>query len=107
MSIELTTYDPEARRDSKMKSDDRVLVLQVMDGKKPISSTGNVDQRLFSGDNNLHATYDQQTGMWSMNYEVGGLPGGLQRKFTTFPDLLTYVREYFHDRNVKIAEVRE
>lgn len=103
----LVNYDVESRRKDKMKSDDRVLILKVMDGQKALSAAGAVDGRLFNGENYLHAVYDDMKGMWKMHYEVGGLPGGLQNQFTTFTELLEHAKAYFKKRNVEIAEVRE
>lgn len=103
----LVNYDVEARRKGKMKSDDRILVLKPMEGKTALSSTGAVDKRLFNGENTLHAVYDDMKGLWRMNYDVGGLPGGLQEKFTSFPQLLEHARSYFKRRNVNITEVKE
>lgn len=98
-------YDIEARRKNKMLSDDRVLILKVIDGKKAVSSTGMIDTRLFTGENRLHAVIDERTGMWNMRYETGGLPGPLQQKFTTFEQLLEFAKQYFKTRNVEIVEV--
>lgn len=88
-----------------MRSDDRILILKVMDGKKPISSTGMVDSRLFSGENRLHGVYDERTGMWNMKYETGGLPGGLQEKFMTFGALVEHAKKYFKTRNVEVSGI--
>lgn len=98
-------YDIEARRREKMLSNDRVLILKVSEGKKPLSSGGLVDSRLFTGENKLHGVFDERTGMWNMKYETGGLPGALQQKFTTFEDLVDYATIYFKTRNVDIAGI--
>lgn len=98
-------YDIEARRKSKMLDDDRILVLRVMEGKKPTDAAGKIDPRLFSGENKLHAVFDPRTGMWNMKYEMGGLPGALQQKFMEFNDLKTFAAEYFKTRNVEIVDV--
>ena len=98
-------YDIEARRRAKMYSDDRILVLRTIDGKKPLSVAGQIDTRLFTGENKLHGVFDVRTGMWNMKYENGGLPGALQQKFMTFEELEDFARVYFKTRNVEIAEV--
>lgn len=103
----LVNYDVEEKRKNKMKSDDRVLVLKPIDGKTALSSTGSVDKRLFNGENKLHAIYNEVKGTWSMHYDVGGLPGGLQHQFTEFSPLLKHARDYFKRRNVEITEVQE
>ncbi len=101
------TYDIEARRRAKMYSNDRVLILRVMEGKKPTTGAGVVDARLFTGENRLHALFDERTGMWNMRYETGGLPGGLQEKFMDFETLVEHARKYYAKRNVEIAEVED
>lgn len=101
----LTTYDPDSRRKQKMKSDDRILVLVPMEGKNPRDSKGNIDPRLFSGENNLHGIYSETSGMWFLRYETGGLPEPLKQQFITFDDLETTVRRYFKTRNVTVLEV--
>lgn len=103
----LVNYDIEERRRGKMKSDDRILVLKPMEGKPTLTAEGTVDKRLFKGENNLHALYDVYTGSWKMAYDMGGLPGGLQGKFTTFNELVTTARNYFSRRNVEITEIKE
>lgn len=99
------SYDIEARRRAKMFSNDRILVLRVMEGKKALSSGGLVDSRLFTGENKLHGVYDDRTGMWNMKYETGGLPGALQQKFITFEDLVDCAKVYFKSRNVEVSGI--
>ena len=103
----LVNYDVESRRMSKMKSDNRVLVLRPMEGKKSLAADGSVDARLFTGENKLHAQYSDVTGMWSLHYDIGGLPGALKNQFTMFSELLAHTRAYFARRNVEIVEVQE
>jgi hypothetical protein len=99
------SYDIEARRKDKMMSDDRVLVLKTMDGKKATDSAGKIDPRLFTGENKLHAVYDPRSGMWNMRYETGAIPGALQQKFVEFHELEAFARAYFKTRNVEIVDV--
>lgn len=98
-------YDIEERRKNKMNSDDRVLVLKVIDGKKAMNSSGLVDPRLFTGENRLHAVFDTRTGMWNMRYETGGLPGALQQKFVEFSDLVEAAKKYYAGRNIEIVDI--
>lgn len=98
-------YDIEERRKNKMNSDDRILVLKLMEGKKPIAANGTIDPRLFTGENKLHAIFDPRSGMWNMRYETGGLPGALQQKFMEFHELEEFARTYFKSRNVEIVDV--
>jgi len=99
-------YDIEARRKAKMNSDDRVIVIKPMEGKNVLSSTGMVDNRLFSGENKLHGIWDNVRGNWYLKYEIGGLPEGLRdNRFTTFSELLNYTKEYFRKRNIEVVSV--
>jgi hypothetical protein len=90
----------------KNRSDNRVLVLETILGEKPLSSTGLVDPRLFTGENKLRAIKDPQTCMWSFKYDMGGLPPLLKdRNFTNFTALVKYARDYLLTRNIQIKEV--
>lgn len=90
---------------AKQRSDDRILVLEPIDGKAAKSSTGLVDPRLFNGENKLHAYCDPETRMWNMKYERGGLPDPLKGTFTTFKTLIKFTEDYFNKRNIKIKEI--
>lgn len=100
-----TSYDINAREQEKMHTLDRIIVLKPMEGKKVLSSTGNVDNRLFTGENRLHAIYDINTGFWYLRYDVGTLPETLDVKFSEMTPLLDFIRNYFMKRNVEIVEV--
>lgn len=89
--------------DTHMRRTDRILVLQS-EGKAR-STHGLVDSRLFDGTNKLHAIQNPNTGLWTMKYEMGGLPEHLKQTFTSFERLLYYVTNYFKGRNVAIKEV--
>lgn len=98
-------YDIEERRRSKMRSDNRVIILKTMEGKTAKDYAGKIDPRLFTGENRLHAVYDPQKGMWNMRYETGAIPAPLQQKFMTFEDLLAHAKQYFLGRNIEVAGV--
>lgn len=83
----------------------RTLVLALIDGKKPISSTGNVDHRLFNGENNLRVILEQGTNLWSFKYDYGNVPEPLRQKFTRFDFAKTFAEAYFDKRNIKIVDV--
>lgn len=89
----------------KLKSDDRLLVVKPMEGYKPLSSTGLVDPRLFSGENRLHAKKNAQGTLWEMKYDAGSVPELLKVKFTTFDQLYDYAKKYFNKRQLDIVEV--
>lgn len=96
--------------ESKIRSPDRILVLEQIDGKKPLGTTGEVDTRLFkTGEegNKLHAVMDLQTSLWSLKYEKGNIPPALQSQFTSFNILLKHVSTYFTRRNIQVKEVRD
>jgi hypothetical protein len=92
---------PQAR----MAMTDRVLVLEPIEGKATLSSTGMVDKRLFNGENRLHAIKDEATTLWYCQYDSGRLPEPLQQRFTGFKALLKFVEDYMLRRNVRIKEV--
>lgn len=97
--------------ESKMRAPDRVLMLELQDGKKPLGSTGLVDPRLFKdGDeaNRLHAVMDQETCLWYFKYDKGAVPPALKdMRFTGFKKAKEYATEYFNKRNIKITEVKD
>lgn len=98
-------YDIESRRKAKMNSDDRIFVLKPMEGKPTLSSSGMVDNRLFTGENKLHAIYDYQRGTWTIKFDLGGPPEALKnQRFTHFSDLLAFVKKYYKSRNVDVVE---
>ena len=101
----ISNYDVEARRKAKMRSDDRVLVLEPTKGKNPRNTLGHIDPRLFNGENNIHIIYDDIKGLWKLRYDVGGLPEPLKQNFTTFNTALAAVKKYFETRNVEIVKV--
>lgn len=90
-----------------MKSPDRVLVLEVIDGKKPLNTLGLTDTRLFTGGNKLHALMDEQTCLWYLKYDDGGVPPVLQCKFTGFKQLLKFAEDYYSKRNIRIKEIKD
>ena len=90
---------------NKMASTDRIMVLEVIDGKKPISNIGLVDPRLFTGENKLHAVKDPQTNLWNFKYEYGVLPPQLKGQYTGFNQLKKVCEDYFEKRNMRLKEV--
>lgn len=92
---------------NKLRSDDRVFKLTVIDDKNPISTSGLVDKRLFSGENQLHAIKEEQYGLWGFKYDAGVLPEPLKQKFTTFKECVKFADEYFNKRNIKITEIQD
>ena len=83
---------------TKMTSDDRILMLEVTDGKKANDSLVDVN-------NNLHAIL-LQNNLWTLKYEHGFLPNPLRNlSFTNFNLLLKHVKEYIERRGLRIKEI--
>lgn len=97
--------DPNKK--TKMRGNDRAFVLELIDDKLPISSTGLVDKRLFNGENRIHAIRDEgSNNLWYFKYDHGALPDKLGgKRFTKFELANKYLEEYFRDRNVRVKEV--
>jgi len=94
--------------ETNVRSTDRIISLEVMDGKKALSSTGLVDRRLFTGEQQLRLKMDPQTCMWYFQYTQNGLlPEGLQGQFTGFKAGLKHAESYFGRRNIKITDVKD
>lgn len=89
----------------KLKKDDRILEIKVVDGEQPLSSIGTMDKRLFQGGNKLHARYNPMTGFWNLAYEIGSLPPTLQDSWLSFDKLLVDTERYLKTRNLEIAQV--
>lgn len=90
-----------------MRTPDRILVLSIKEGKKPLGSNGLQDPRLFTGENKLHAIMDSQTTLWRFKYDMGILPEPLKGQFTSFKALRQHAEDYFTKRNVEIKEVKD
>lgn len=102
------SYDSRISEESKMRSPDRVLKLELMEGKKPLDVQGRVDPRLFKDgedSNLLHAVMDTQTSLWSLRYDKGAIPGGLEGRFTSFNKAFDHASKYFENRNLRITKV--
>lgn len=94
--------------DTNVRSTDRVLELAPVEGKAPLSYSGNVDKRLFTGEQKLHIKMDPQTCLWYFQWEQNGIiPGGLSGKFTGFKSAIKHAEDYFLKRNVQITQVRD
>lgn len=93
--------------ESHMRSTDRVFMLELIDGKAPVSSTGLVDKRLFSKgeDANRLRCVMEPSGMWRLKYDKGALPQPLQGMYTGFKQAVDHARTYFGTRNLRIVEI--
>lgn len=99
-------FDSQETPSSKMRSSKRVFVLEPIGGK-PETTSGMVDKRLFTGENNLNAILDEQTMLWSLRYDKGITPEPLQQKFTGFKKTKEFVEGYFKRRNIRIKEIKD
>lgn len=94
--------------ETNVRSTDRIITLEVMDGQKAKSSTGMTDTRLFNGGQQLRLTMDPNTCLWSFRYSNNGLlPGGLEGQFTGFKAGLKHAENYFSKRNIKISAIKD
>lgn len=89
----------------KNKSNERQIVLEKIEGKKTLSSSGIVDTSLLNGTNGLHAVVDTQTMLWGLKQSSGILPPPLKQQFTSFTQLMRFVKEYYLRRNINVAKV--
>jgi len=101
-------YDFDEKNETykkKMRSEDRILVVRVMEGKKPVSNIGLVDPRLFKGETNLHCYRGPFDNFWRFRLEAGRLPEPMQGTWTSFQTAHDYVKSYFAKRNLEIKEI--
>lgn len=89
---------------TKMRQNDRVIVLEPMEGGAK-STKGLTDNRLFTGENRLHAKMDPTNCQWYLQYDAGLLADGLKGRWTSFSKMKEHVEQYFNKRNVKIKEI--
>lgn len=102
MSYQLQLLDPN--ENSKLRSDRRIFSLSL-NADAPVSSTGLLDKRLFTGENKLVANKDPQYQLWSLSYEHGIVPEALKQKFTSFKVLVKFATDYFDKRHITIKEI--
>lgn len=90
---------------TKNISNDRIIILEKIPGEATKTVTGTIDNRLFSGQNRLHALKDQESSFWKLRYDSGLLAEPLKQSWTSFGKLYSFVSEYFKRRGVEIKEV--
>ena len=91
---------------NNLKKPDRILVLEKIPGTDAKGSTGLVDNRLFNGENNLHAIKEEDTNLWYFRYDQGVVPEPLRHvKYTSFSKAKEVAESYFLKRNIRIKEV--
>jgi|SRR5882762_2494806 len=102
------TLDMQPDTSGKMRELDRVFSLAVLDDKAAKNSIGNVDKRLFTGEQQFHCTMDPQSNLWTFRYSANALlPEALQGTFTSFSKAYNHAEQYFLKRNVRITEVKD
>jgi len=90
---------------AKMRSEDRILVVEPAAGKKPVSTYGTMDPRIFKGGNKLHCIRGPHDNLWRFKFDNGIVPEPLKAKWTTFQRAYEFATEYFAKRNLEIKEV--
>jgi len=89
----------------KMRKTDIVLSVRPM-GKFTYRTSGLMDYRIFKGENQLHAIMDMETCLWRIRYETGIPPLEVRnQQFTSFSELMKYLRPYLKARNLEIVEI--
>jgi hypothetical protein len=92
--------------EGNLRATDRILQLEVIDGKAAKNSIGLLDPRLFDGRQKLHLKMDISSNLWSFQYETNGLlPEPLKGRFTSFNKGLEHAQQYFLKRNVRVTEI--
>lgn len=90
------SYAPVELRE-KMHTEDRILVLQTTGDQKS----------LFDTTQELHAVRGPFDNLWRLKYKRGTVPPKLKQTWTSFPQLLKFMNNYFQVRNIKIKEVQD
>lgn len=96
--------------ESKMRSADRILMLEPMEGKQATQGTTNgiIDPTLFKeGGNRLHCVMNPESCLWTFKYEKGMIPPALKGTWTGFKFAKKHAEEYFQGRNIKVSEVQD
>lgn len=96
---------PDRSDRSKTMSDDRLLVIRPIEGKKPLSSKGLVDPRVYEGKPTLHAVKDPLYDLWRLKSDTGAVVEPLRQRWTTFKRLEKDVNDYFNKRGLEISEI--
>lgn len=89
-----------------MYNDVRTITFKLIDDKKPRSSTGISDPRLYQGDNKLLATRGEDF-LWYVKYEKGAIPPALNQKWTHYPRMVADIEAYFNTRNIAIKQIED
>lgn len=94
--------------ETNIRSSTRILMLAPVEGKSVKNNIGLVDNRMFTGKQNLVVKMDPQTNLWSFMYTNKGLlPGALEGQFTSFSKAYEHAEGYFKRRNIQITEVKD
>ena len=96
----------EPNYSTKMRQTDRLILLEPMEGGAK-NTKGMVDNRLFTGENKLHAKLDPTNCQWYLQYDSALIPESLRGRWTSFNKLKEHVEQYFHKRNVKIKAIQD
>lgn len=91
---------------NRHKSDDRILVLQAIQGREE-EAEKSLGGALLKGNNKLHAEMDPQFTSWKLRLDKGGVPHALRSKFTGFSQALKAAENYFEKMGIKVVEVKD
>ena len=84
-----------AEAKEKMRSEDRILVLEAVGEQTSLIDTTQ----------ELHAIRGPFDNLWRLRYKHGIVPGSFKQSFTTFPKLVSFTTAYFKTRNIRIKEI--
>lgn len=88
----------------KNRFNDRLVICRKMEGKNALSSSGLIDNRIFTGENNLHIIQGPDA-LWHFKYDHGMLEQKLKQKFTTFTAIKNFITDYMARRNIEVKEI--
>jgi hypothetical protein len=89
----------------KSRKTDRVLVIRPIPGRNSKTDKGITDNRLFQGENIVHAVMHPETCLWRIKYEKSMPPPVLNQAFTSFNKLMQFATGYFEKRGLRIESV--
>ena len=96
----MSILDPK----TNIRSDEREIVLEGINGK-PKTTSGLVDRRLLTGENNLYCVMNPQTCLWTFKQKHGILPEVLRKRWTSFTKAKEFAEGYYKRRDIIIKEV--
>src|SRR5438445_10985282 len=87
------------------RSTDIIIDLKPREGEGTKNTSGITDNRLFTGENKLHAVMDTQNTLWTLRYEKGVTPEPFKGQWTSFSKILNFVKDYYAKRNIDVVGI--